>query len=229
MKKIYLFALLFAILTGLAVFAFTSDLQSAAKEEQTGVVVALKNIPERTLITTDMVGIKPLPAQAVHSNAALRVSDVVGKIAGTDIVLGEQVLMAKLSERNVEDSGLACNVPEGKRAYSIEVDDTSGVAGYLCQGDRVDIVASLILSDAGAASSSKSSQSVLLLQNIEVLVTSTAMLNEKGNGTGYTIITLAVTPEEALKLFHAQVNGRITVTLRPDTDTNVVSLGPYKP
>jgi Flp pilus assembly protein CpaB len=73
----------------------------------------------------------------------------------------------------------------------------------------------------------KVAKSVLLLQNTEVLEINSAGSDKKN--PGYSNITLAVTPEEALKLFYAQTNGKITVLLRPILETDVNNLEPYVP
>lgn len=227
MKKVYLLAFIFAILTGVAVYLFTSNLQKSTQEDMMAVVVATKQIPDRTLVTQDMVGIRELPAVAVNEKAMVNVSSVVGKITNTTIEVDEQVLSTNLSEREIGDAGLAYTIPEGKRAISIEVSDTSGLAGYLQAGDRVDVLGVVSVDNIDTATNESLAISKMVLQNIEVLVVSTRALNEDDDVQGYTIVTLAVTPQEATKLFYMIVNGRTTLILRNDQDTNTVEVPIY--
>ncbi len=229
MKKIYAFALIFAIIAGIAVFSFAKQVEKTSEENLTDVVVAVKSIPQRTLITADMLEVRKLPSTAVNPKAVTALSYAIGKVSNSSIEVDEQVLVSNVSEKSIDTGGLSYNIPAGKRAFSIEVDDKSGVAGYIKKGDHVDVVAALMIAKNNTATTTKESKTVLLLQNIEVLVTSTATLNSDGKSKGYTIITLAVTPEEALKLFYAQVNGRFNVILRPNSETNLNNTQPYAP
>jgi pilus assembly protein CpaB len=223
-KKIYLFALLFAILTGAAVFVFARNLSTAPEVKTLSAVVAAKRIPARSLISADMVEVRQLPAQAVHPFALTDVQLAIGKIANADIEAGEQVLMPKIDERNIDKAGLAFNIPEGMRAISIAVNDAAGVSGYIKPGDRVDIVISLMVKVEEGAAVSKEPRTFLAIQNAEVLLTGTQTLNSDAAAPAhaYEHITIAVTPDDALTLYLAQVSGQITVLLRSPFDTTVV-------
>ena len=227
MKRVFLLALIFAILTGVAVFLFASNLQQSSQGDTVAVVVAARQIPQRTQITSDMVEIRKLPAEAVNPKAMTDINRVVGRITNTSIEADEQVLSTKISEREIGDAGLSYTIPDGKRAISIEVSDTSGIAGYLQAGDHVDIigVTSVDSLDAGATGSTTISK--MVLQNIQVLVVSTKTLNESNDAAGYSIVTLAVTPTEATKLFYMIVNGRTTLVLRNDQDSDFVEVPVY--
>jgi pilus assembly protein CpaB len=231
LKKIYLLALIFAVLTGVAVFLFATNLQKSPEVETVDVLIAVRPIAERTLVTADMVEVRKFPVEAAHPLALNAKAAAVGKITRVAIEANEQILGSKLTDKGGELAGLSYNIPEGKRAISIEVNETSGVSGYLKAGDRVDIVAALMIdsgmSKAGAVT--KVSKTVLLLQNIEVLVVNVALTDKETKPTAYKNITLAVTPQEALELFYAQINGRITVVLRPPLSTDAAELSPYAP
>ena len=99
MKKVYVIAALLAVLAGFAVYLFASQIQASAEPvaiPTASVVVAAVDIPAQTLITADMIALKALPEETVHSDAALKLESVVGSIAVEPIVSGEQVLNARL-------------------------------------------------------------------------------------------------------------------------------------
>jgi len=221
LKKIYLIALLFAILTGIAVYNYANFLQKSAQKDLVTVVTAVKRIPENTLVTAEMIELRNLPKEAVNPLAVDKLSVVEGRITNTLIEANEQVLSTRLNEKGVDKGGLTYTVPEGRRAITVEVNDISGVAGYIKKGNRVDIVAYIMFD--------KQSKTLMLLQNIEVLLTSTASASADPKAVGYKNITLAVTPEEALQLFYAQTNGKLTVVLRPILETGIISGPPYAP
>lgn len=223
MKKIYLIALIFAILTGIAVYSFAVYVQNSAKKDLVSVVVATKSIPENTMITSNMIEVKKLPAEAVNALAVKINSEAEGRVTNTRIEANEQILSTRLSELGKESSGLGFNLPAGKRAITVEVNDISGVAGAIKKGNRVDVVVSILM----GTGNTKVAKTVLLLQNITVLATNSSTKDQKT--TGYTNITLAVTPQEAIELFYAQTNGKLTVVLRPVLDTEIYSIFPYSP
>jgi pilus assembly protein CpaB len=64
-------------------------------------------------------------------------TDVIGKIAAVSIEPQEQILWAKLTTKETGSSGLAVSIPDGKRAFTIEVTDITGVAGNIMPGDSV--------------------------------------------------------------------------------------------
>ena len=227
MKKIYLFALLFAILTGIGVYSYLNGLKTAPAVKTASVLIAAERIPERTLITEDMVEVVILPVEAVNQLALHSSSDAVGKVTNVSIEVNEQVLQTKVDAVDSEKSGLSFSIPQGKRAISISVSDVSGVSGYLQKGDSVDILASLLL-DSGDGTGTKISKTVMLLQNIEILATATASENAAG-AAGYSTITLAVADEEAMRLFYAQINGQVTLLLRPHLETTVEDFTEYAP
>ncbi len=230
MKKVYFFASLFAILTGIAVYSYMNSLKTTPVTAQTvQVVVAVKSIPQKTVITSDMVKVIEFPAEAVNSLAVRSLADAVGKVTNSSIESEEQILQTRLRDASNAENGLSFCIPVGKRAMSVEVSDVSGVSGYLQKGDIVDILVSILM-DAEDGTGTKISKTVLFLQNIEILATATASQNSNGAGTtGYSTVTLAVTASEAVRLFYAQINGKLTVILRPYLESAREEVGPYAP
>ena len=228
MKKIYLIALLSAVLTGIAVFNYAKYLQNSVQKDNGFVVVALKRIPENTLITEEMVELKKLPKEAINPLSLNNVALAKRKITNAAIEAGEQILTSRLNEKGGNSSGgLAFMIPDGKRAITIEVSDITGVAGFIKKTNHVDVIATQMMDSTANGKTEKASKSVLLLQDKEVLETNSSSSSK--NSSGYTNITLAVTPEEAVKLFYAQTNGKLTVALRPVLDTTVNNAAPYAP
>lgn len=223
MKKIYLIALIFAVITGIAVYSFASYIQNQANKDLVSVVVALKSIPENTLITVDMLELKKLPAEAVNTLAFKKGLDVQGKVTNTRIEANEQILTTNVNEVGKEGGGLNYTLPKGKRAITVEVNDITGVAGFIKKGNYIDVVASLMF-DIG---NTKTAKTILLLQNVMVLSTNTSLKDQKAGS--YTNITLAVTPDEAVKLFYAQTNGKLTAILRPVLENEIYNVSSYIP
>lgn len=222
MKKIYLFATIFAILTGLAVYNFAGALQrkSAAVNASTiSVVAAARDIPENTLLTPEMVTTLQLPAGS-EGRAATNASLVVGKITRYPLLTGEYILPDKLGDAaGGGESALSYSIEKGRRAISVSVDEVLGVSYYLTKGDHVDILCAMNIGEKPA--------SVTLVENVKVLALGTATATDKTKG--YTTVTLSVTPAEALKINYAMTNGRILLTMRPVLDSGTGGASVYMP
>ena len=230
MKRIYLIALLFAVLTGFAVYNYAGYLRDCARTEMASAVFAIKRIPENTLIAEDMIVLKKLPKESLNPLSTSNLALVIGKITNAAIEADEQILTSRLNEIGADKGGLAYKVPKGKRAMTMEVDEITGVAGYIKKTNHVDVIASLMMDQTKKDGTiEKVAKTVFLLQNTEVLAVSTANSDSDADAVGYTNITLAVTPEEAVKLFYAQTNGKLTAVLRPVLETDVSNIAPYAP
>ncbi len=227
MKKIYLFAGIFAVITAFAVFLFASDLSHRPQSVETVSVVSAKTaIVENTVITEAMLQTVSLPQSSVTSGMVRNLSDVVGKVSPYPIIAGEYLYSAKLYALGEKaDMGLSYSLSENTRAVSLQVDELSGVGYYIRQGDFVDITAIY----ADEASPNKNNTAVIL-ENVKVL--------EIGNKSGaskkttdqttaeYTTVTVEVSPADALKLIHYSQIGKIQLTLRPTGDNQIVGSAP---
>lgn len=229
MKKLYITAAIFALLTALAVFGFTKKIENNSKISYTQIVVAAEKIPARTVVTTEMLTLKEIPAEAVHPYAIYNIEDAVGRLTDSKIEVGEYVLASKLHKQGDKSSGLKYFVPEGKRAITIQVDSVSGVGGFILPGDRIDIMASMLLKKAGSSEQTPPT-SLMLVQNLEVLACGTNIKeNSDGTSSTYSNITLAVTPDDALLIYLADINGSLRLLLRSPIDDKIENLNPKTP
>jgi len=231
MKRIYILAAIVSILTGISVFYYASYLENAAKSNFQPVVVASVQIQENTMVTSEMLSVKQLPVEAINSLTVRKISDAIGKVAIQLIETNEQILSTKLNEKGKVKGGLEYLVPDGKRAITIAVDDKSGVAGYIKKGNHVDVVASLMIDAITEKGKTKVPASMFSLQNIEVIATgiSSASASTDGKPSSYATVTLAVTPEEALRLDYCVSEGKVRLILRPVLDNGINTILPYAP
>ena len=227
MKKVYILAAFMALVVGIAVYLFASSIQ---QETQAGAyakgraVVAAKEIPANTQITEDMVKLAQLPDDGINAVAATDLSQVVGKITRYPLLPGEQVLLPRLAEKGNEDGALSYALEEGYRAISVAVDDVTGVSGYISRGDRVDVVATVVLY---SGSTKNQPASTMIAQNLLVLQTGTKAKKTTESAEGYTAVTLAAKPQDALKINYAATNGKLALVLRPVLDDKKVSTKNY--
>lgn len=143
-------ALVVAVAAGIGFWLATSSDSSVVSEvggapsiavQETSIIVARRDIPVGHRITEDDLDQQTWPQSLV-------LPDFV--IAGDQAQLIDQVARTAFRERqpialsflaNPNDPGfLAAQIPAGKRAVTIPVDDVSGLSGFIFPGDRIDIL-----------------------------------------------------------------------------------------
>jgi Flp pilus assembly protein CpaB len=92
------------------------------------------------------------------------------------------------------------------RAVTVEVNESSGGAGLLVQGCRVDVVATLRKGDETVSRT--------IVENVKVAAVDGRLVKEKGAAQGVRTITLFVSPKNAEAIELASNNGRPRLVLR---------------
>lgn len=226
MKKIYFFAILFALITAMTVYLFAASIEkkgAASAKNTVSVVTAVSDVAENTVLTKDMIKIIQLP-QGTKTIAATSADEVVGKVTRYPLLAGEEIVAAKLGELgNMDSGGLTYMIKEGSRAVAIQVDEVSGVSGYLQANDSVDVIETVEDKSSGT---SGNFISVCLLKNIKVL--SVGLNGSDPKKGSYSSVVLQVTPDDAVKLNYATTMGKIRLALRPVTDSASASPTPVR-
>jgi pilus assembly protein CpaB len=184
---------------------------------------------------TVVVAAHPLKSGAVIVAADIKtiqwpgVNPPKGTFETPDQVIGKTVFDAIGEEELVSDmhlasakSGGGSGVPEGMRAVTIHVTDSSGVIGMLRTGQKVDV--QVVLGKAGAETTVRTA-----LEDLQVLAVN---MTPEGTSQGPILpsVTLLAGPAQADVLAAADSGARVRVTLRnPLDDTTrpygAVSLG----
>lgn len=199
MKKIYLFAVIFALITGFATYFFINSLQHNSVitgVEEADVVVAMQDIEKDTVLKPDMFTVIRVPVTSITYGSLVRASDVNGYVAAEKLYKGEQVLAAKLLLFGEEGNGLEYNgeyrlsyhLDNEHYAYTISVDAEDSVAHFIRRGDYIN----LYYNEASA--------DIPLLENIRVLEIG-SYSDRKNSLAGaetleYTMLTLELTEEQ---------------------------------
>ncbi len=188
-RGVLLIAAAFGILSATLVFAYLNS--QGSEKSQPGapsvgnvegggemVVVMTRDIKVGEKITADMLTTRAIPASAVLPNHATKPEDVVGKVATGPIYTGEQVLNAKVTSFN-EQNSLAFRVPDGMRALSLQVPHEAWIAAGLPQpGDRVDVIGITTLSKTDPLTGQEKPDvlSGVIAQDVEVLAVSQSIV-----------------------------------------------------
>lgn len=228
-RKYWAMAILCGTAAAFLFYMFVQDVKTQYQpDDLISVARARVDITRDTLITEEMIEMIPMPQKYAHPQAVRNPGDIIGRIAAGHVSSAEIILESKVVDSSSNKDRLAYQVPASKRAVAIGVDSISGVAGYLQEGDRVDIFATVDLDDP-SGSAGATSFTVLTLQDIMVLaVGSSTELDQKKSGTGGRTITLALAPQEASALILASERGTLRLALRSPVDRSLTSVPPFQ-
>ena len=140
-----------------------------------------------------------------------------GLISG--LVENEPITESKLAPLE-SGAGLPPSIPPGMRAMSVKVDEVVGVAGFVVPGTRVDLVVTVKRRGDGV---DEKPMSRTAISNVLVLTAGTRYDQEqgmKGEPQPATVVTLAVTPEDAERIALAASEGKISLALRNPLDVD---------
>lgn len=207
------------------------------------VVTAKTGIPERTLIKEEMLNVATMPSNKVPNGAITSTTDVVGRPTKVAITSGEIITNQKVFA-NILDMGLSGRIPPECRAITVGISDVTGVAGFAQPGDYVDVMLVSSQVENNKVTSEMILQNVLLLAiNKQVENESNASAQNNANAkdksqnqaggnqpkvTGKpAMATMALVPEDALKLAAKAQLGQIYLVLRPYRPSNGISEDTY--
>jgi len=218
----------------LAVMLMTSFMSGKDKKPKTpkggmvAIVVAARDMPFGSDIIRDYVRYAQWPVDSVPAGAFTNMDvllvDVEGK--GRDRVVlrsfyeGEPILQQKVSGFG-DKATLSRKVSDDMRAYSIRVNDVSGVAGFLLPGDRVDIM--LTRSSGGGRNGNLVTD--VILQHIAILGIDQQTNEAMDKPVLARTITVEVTTDQAQKLALAQQVGTLSLTLRSNANNEQEKTG----
>ena len=193
------------------------------------VVQAKTDIKAREQLKDNMLQVVEVPASMLPAGALTEISGLAGRPTRVAIMAGDFLTERKLYQ-DIKDSGFTGIIPPDRRAMSIAVTDVTGVSGFMNPGDYVDVMFITEKMDNTKISGEVILQNVLLL-GVNSTAERTEEKQEKKNGElqgksdaafgGKPMTaTLAVRPEEELRLAVAAQAGQLYLALRPYKPTN---------
>jgi pilus assembly protein CpaB len=186
------------------------------------VVVAAVNVPRAVRLKPEQLITKDWPEAHVPQDAIQDIEEAIDKTTLQSLVVGEPLLKAKISLDG--SGGAAALVKPGLRAFTIHTSTASaGVAGMVMPGNIVDV----LLTMKGNSGIAGGGGTWILLQNVQVLTADQRLDQEDERKTGrLSSVTLHVTPDQTTILTLAQTMGTLNLSLRNDTDDDVVMTPP---
>ncbi len=151
------------------------------------------------------------------NGAFLNISEVVDRAVAVPVAASEVVLGGKLTAKG-SGEGLTALIEPGMRAISVQVNEISGVSGFVQPGTRVDVLFTRLFSNGDAATTT-------ILQNVKVVAYGRqfdpAVRVDPRDTSRPTVATLLVSQEQAEKLVLAGQRGRIQLVLRNALDNQI--------
>lgn len=167
-----------------------------AEAAQAAGKIETSSVAQKDLLPDALTGIEP----------------IAGQVAVTAIYPGEQLISSKFG---ASGAATGLTIPKGKIAISVNLTDPARVAGFVNPGDKV----AIFMSGSGGGGNF----SRLLMGNVQVIGagTTTMVATTTTDPTGAqttdqlpkTLLTLAVTQDEAERVLYASTNGELSFGL----------------
>jgi pilus assembly protein CpaB len=190
------------------------------------VLVATRALPVGTIIDATALKFQVWPEGLVQpayfikgAEGSVDPASLIGTVVRNEVTAGQPFTQGTLIKPG-ERGFLAAALGPGMRAITVSVSNTSGVAGFVFPGDRVDLMLTQEVTGGGDGAPLKVSETIL--RNVRVLATDQRMssLDEEGKPVVQTssTVTLEATPKIAEKIAVAQTIGQLSLSLRSIAD-----------
>lgn len=208
--------ILVAIICGLgAMYGAQKMLSKDVQEPQyQEVLAASRNLNVEEVLEPDMVKVVKVRIDNVPAGAFESYKGVAERWVRIPILAGEPIVDAKLAPKGAP-TGILARIPDGMMAYAIEVNEQSGVSGFVLPENRVDVILSRDRSRSRTATTSINQPSAeTILENALVLASGTAVTRSDDPSIQARTVTLALTPEAINTLVAARSEGSLILALR---------------
>ena len=191
------------------------------------VLVARKALPVGTIIDAESLTFQAWPKELVQNAYYTEgapdadMSKLLGTVVRNPVTAGQPLTHGALVGPN--DRGfLAAALGPGMRAVTVPVSSTTGVAGFIFPGDRVDMVLTQDVAGGGEGPPLKVSETIV--RNLRVLATDQRFDSKDEEGKTivktFSTVTIEATPRIAEKIAVAQSVGQLSLALRSIADNS---------
>lgn len=133
----------------------------------------------------------------------------------------EAIMAVKITEPG-KDTGLTSRLERGMRAFTLRVDVSSGVSGFLRPGDRVDVYWTGRV-NFGDRAADKGDVTKLIQAGVQLIAIDQIAGGDVNETTIARTVTVAVSPQEVAGLAQAQSTGKLSLSLVGAEDDTVAS------
>lgn len=183
-----------------------------------------RDTPSGATLTRADFQLRKVPEVGMRGQALTEedVPDVVGRKTLVLHNAKDVVFWSDIEGGDPGSKGLSADVKRLMRAVSINCTGAAAVSSMIKPNDHVDVIGTFDFDGDGGK---KNFVTCTMLQNVLVLAVGNETAKSRGKNfgvpTGYSTVTLEVTPREAEMLaFAEQIRGRLVLTLRNRNDTS---------
>jgi pilus assembly protein CpaB len=181
--------------------------------KKTFVLVADKDLPTGTFIKENLMTWQSWPDEKLHPSYVIKgktdVQGLEGSVVRRAITAGEPITTGRIIKPGTRGF-LAAVLRPGYRAVSLRVNATSSIAGLVFPGDRVDIILTHSVRNAGA----KQRVSETVLTNVRVLAIDQKTNDQENAPKVGKNATFEVTPKQAEMVSVLSDMGKLSLSLR---------------
>lgn len=182
------------------------------------VLVAARDLKVEEVLKEDMLKVVQMPTEQVPANAFASPTEVAGRWVQIRLLEGEVIVEPKLAPKDLPP-GLIGRIPAGMRAFAIEVNEQSGVSGFILPDHHVDVIQAQTESQRGTGLDGRATT---ILQNVRVLAAGQVTARPEDKSIVVRTVTLAVSPDQVEVLVAARSRGPLSLALRAINDDEVV-------
>lgn len=220
------FAVLVSVATALLVHAWLTGLngrraaltsKQIAAPDVVRVLVVDRELPAGAVLQRGQLQWAAWPARSAAPyiiEGHNRASDLEGAVLRSRLTVGQPVSADQVA-RPGERGFLAAILAPGKSAVTVDVTPSSGMAGFIFPGDRVDL---LLTMTTPSPANAPHRMSETILTNLRVVGTdqtlSDAPKSDRKDAVAPKTVTLEVTPKQAEVVALASASGVISLSLR---------------
>lgn len=184
---------------------------------QTMVLVAKTNLPAGSFVRSEHLRWQAWPADGVAETYVVqgrgRLEDLVGAVVRSGIGVGEPIVEGRVV-RPGDRGFMAAVLSPGHRAVTVAVTPSSGLAGFVFPGDRVDVILTVTLPPDEKQGRSERRGSETVLTDVRVLAMDQRMDDRSKEVAVAKTATLEVTPKQAEVIAVAGELGKLSLSLR---------------
>jgi pilus assembly protein CpaB len=183
------------------------------------VLVAKGDLPAGTFLRADMLRWQEWPRDTLDESYVVqdkgKLEDFVGTVVRSRLTSGEPITAGRVA-RSGDRGFMAGVLSPGSRAVTVNVTPSTGMAGFVSPGDRVDLLLTMVVQSDKDAPTRHMSETVLT--NLKVLAMDQRISENNKDITVPKTATLEVTPKQAEMVAVASELGLLSLSLRSLAD-----------
>lgn len=223
-RKLILLLLALIIAVGTVMFARSAmkpsgknGPSSVSAEAPVEILVVARDLPAGTLLKEADMRWQSWPAEAKSDAMILKgkqeIKDFAGAVVRSGLRAGEPVLGGRILKRG-EQGFLSAVLEANMRAISVKITPVTGVAGLIFPGDRVDVILTHRIEQAGEDRSQERRVSETVVTDVRVLALDQKTDDQAKEPKLADVATLEVNPRDAEKIALMADWGTLSLVLR---------------